>query len=232
MMTDHLAFTCTQRRAICEFCNVEFTGEGLEDHNGLCHQEPIYCESKCGIRIIRGRMAFHKAKDCTKRLKRCQHCAREFSADTLSLHGTACPRTPVPCPQRCEVSPLPRAELEIHLRDTCKALTIPCTFKDAGCRYNGPRNQLEDHLESNTASHLSLMVTLASRQGQQISALKGAVAKLSTNYTGTLLWKISEWQLKMLEAKSRDGLELVSPPFYTRLVLTAKLFMFKTLTIF
>lgn len=29
-MNDHLAFTCTQRRATCEFCNVEFTGQGLE----------------------------------------------------------------------------------------------------------------------------------------------------------------------------------------------------------
>lgn len=30
MMADHLAFTCIQRRAVCEFCNIEFTGQGLE----------------------------------------------------------------------------------------------------------------------------------------------------------------------------------------------------------
>lgn len=216
MMTDHLAFTCTLRRAICEFCNVEFNGETLEEHteNG-CNQEPIYCESKCGIRILRGRMSIHKAKDCSKRLRRCQHCNREFSADTLSIHTSSCPRSPIACPQRCEASPLPRAELDAHLRDECKALSVSCSFKDAGCRYKGARNLLDSHLEANTASHLSLMVSLASRQTQQISALKSAVAKLSTNYTGTLLWKISDWQLKMVEAKGKEGLELVSPPFFT-----------------
>lgn len=214
-MTDHLAFTCTLRRAICEYCNVEFTGQGLEDHAGTCKHEAIYCESKCGIRVLRGRMSIHRAKDCAKRLRSCPHCNREFSADTLSAHGMNCPQSPVPCPQRCDSSPIPRGELDLHLRDECKALSMSCTFKDAGCRYKGPRHQLESHLEANTVQHLSLMVSLSNRQNQQISALKSAVAKLSTNYSGTLLWKISDWQLKMKEAKSKDGLELVSPPFYT-----------------
>lgn len=215
MMTDHLTYTCNQRRACCDFCNTEFNGQELEDHAGTCNQEPIYCEAKCGVRILRGRMSMHRSKDCSKRMRRCPHCNREFSADTLSVHGTQCPRNPVPCPQRCEASPIPRADLESHLREECKALAIPCTFKEAGCRFKGPRNLLETHLEANTASHLSLMVSLAGRQGQQITQLKSAVTKLSTNYTGTLLWKVTDWQAKMNEAQSKDGLELVSPPFFT-----------------
>lgn len=215
MMTDHLQFTCTQRRTKCEFCSADFSGQGLDDHSGTCNQEPIYCEAKCGARIMRGRMSVHRVKDCAKRLRRCPHCSREFSADTLSTHGVTCPRSPVPCPQRCESGPIPRAELDTHLRDECKALAIPCTFKEAGCRFKGPRHLLETHLEANTSSHLSLMVSLAGRQGQQIQMLKGAVAKLSTNYTGTLLWKITDWSAKMMEAKTKEGLELVSPPFYT-----------------
>jgi len=59
------------------------------------------------------------------------------------------------------------------------------------------------------------MVALSSRQGQQIQMLKSAVSKLSINYTGTLLWKITDWSAKMTEARGKDGLELVSPPFYT-----------------
>lgn len=239
MMTDHLTFTCNQRRANCEYCNTEFSGQGLEDHKDTCNQvkfgniemhtgrllylhlsfvnlqEPIYCEAKCGARILRGRMSIHRVKDCAKRLRRCPHCSREFSADTLAAHGATCSRSPLPCPQRCDTGPIPRADIESHLRDECKALAIPCTFKEAGCRFKGPRNLLESHLEASTASHLSLMVSLAGRQGQQIQMLKGAVAKLSTNYTGTLLWKVSDWSAKMVEAKTKDGLELVSPPFYT-----------------
>lgn len=215
MMSDHLAFTCTQRRAFCEFCNVEFSGEGLEEHAGFCNQEPVYCESKCGTRVLRGRMSIHKSKDCLKRLKRCQHCSREFSADTLSLHASSCPRSPVTCPQRCETAVLPRSELDAHLRDDCKALAVPCTFKDAGCRFKGPRNLLDSHLEASAASHLSLMVQQSSKQSQQIASLKSAVAKLSTNYSGTLLWKITDWKAKMAEAKTKEGLELVSPAFFT-----------------
>lgn len=214
-MTDHLQYTCTQRRAKCEFCNSEFSGQGLEEHAGTCSQEPIYCEAKCGVRVLRGRMSMHKNKDCAKRLRRCAHCQREFSADTLNLHGASCPRAPIPCPQRCDVAPIARADMEAHLRDECKALAVACTFKEAGCRFKGPRHLLESHLESNAAAHLSLMVALAGRQGQQIQMLKNAVAKLSTNYTGTLLWKITDWSAKMAEAKSKDGLELVSPPFFT-----------------
>ncbi|XP_319165.4 TNF receptor-associated factor 4 isoform X1 [Anopheles gambiae] len=215
MMTDHLAFTCILRRAICEFCNVEFTGIGLEEHAGTCSSEPIYCESKCGTRVLRGRMSIHRAKDCAKRLRRCPHCGREFCADTLAAHGATCPRSPIPCPQRCDAGPFARADLDAHLRDECKALTVPCTFKEAGCRFKGPRHLLEAHLEANTSAHLSLMVALSGRQGQQINMLKSAMAKLSTNYTGTLLWKITDWSVKMQEAKTKDGLELVSPPFYT-----------------
>lgn len=215
MMTDHLTFTCILRRATCEFCNAEFTGQELEDHAGTCTQEPIYCEAKCGARVLRGRMSIHRTKDCLKRMRRCQYCNREFSADTLSAHSSSCPRSPVPCPQRCDINPIPRSELEAHLRDECKALAIQCTFREAGCRFKGPRQMLESHLESNTASHLSLMVSLAGRQGQQIQSLKSAIAKLSINYTGTLLWKVTDWSMKMAEAKSKDGLELVSPPFYT-----------------
>lgn len=215
MMTDHLQFTCTMRRTKCEFCQSEFSGAGLEEHTGTCGQEPVYCEAKCGQRVLRGRMSLHKSKDCSKRLKRCIHCTREFSADTLALHLNQCPRSPMVCPQRCDSGPIARADMETHLREDCKALTVACTFKEAGCRFKGPRHLLEAHLEASSASHLSLMVALSARQGQQIQMLKTAVSKLSINYTGTLLWKITDWTAKMTEAKSKDGLELVSPPFYT-----------------
>ncbi|KAH8262622.1 TNF receptor-associated factor 4 [Drosophila bipectinata] len=215
MMTDHLQYTCTMRRTRCEFCQSEFSGAGLEEHNGSCGQEPVYCEAKCGQRVLRGRMTMHKSKDCAKRLRRCAHCQREFSADTLPLHAAQCPRAPLACPQRCDAGPIARGELEAHLRDECQSLAVSCSFKEAGCRFKGPRQMLEAHLESNAAAHLSLMVALSSRQGQQIQMLKSAVSKLSINYTGTLLWKITDWSAKMAEARGKDGLELVSPPFYT-----------------
>lgn len=63
--------------------------------------------------------------------------------------------------------------------------------------------------------HLSFMCGVVTKQQHQITILKSAMAKLSVNYTGTLIWKISDYTLKMSEAKAKEGMELISPPFYT-----------------
>lgn len=63
--------------------------------------------------------------------------------------------------------------------------------------------------------HLSLMCSVVTKQQHQITSLKSAISKLSLNYTGTLIWKITDYSAKMSEAKAKEGMELVSPPFYT-----------------
>ena len=79
----------------------------------------------------------------------------------------------------------------------------------------GNRFSLDKHMEENTKIHLSLMCNMATKQQHQISSLKSAISKLSLNYTGTLIWKITDYTAKMAEAKSKEGMELISPPFYT-----------------
>lgn len=59
------------------------------------------------------------------------------------------------------------------------------------------------------------MCSLVTKQQHQITSLKSAISKLSLNYTGTLIWKITDYATKMSEAKAKEGMELVSPPFYT-----------------
>jgi len=34
-------------------------------------------------------------------------------------------------------------------------------------------------------------------------------------FVGTLIWKINDYTSKLSEAKTKEGMELVSPPFYT-----------------
>lgn len=38
---------------------------------------------------------------------------------------------------------------------------------------------------------------------------------MSINYSGTLIWKVTDFTAKLAEARSKDGMELISPPFYT-----------------
>lgn len=74
---------------------------------------------------------------------------------------------------------------------------------------------MEKHLEENCQQHLTLMCNVVTKQQHQITSLKSALSRLSLNYSGTLIWKISDFNAKMTEAKTKEGMELVSPPFYT-----------------
>jgi len=214
LMDDHLQYTCPQRPARCAFCACDFTGASLEAHAGACGWEPVYCENKCGVKIQRRLVDAHRAADCAKRLVACRHCSADFVADTLSAHASKCGRAPVACPNRCDAPVLLREELDAHLA-SCPALVVSCAFRDAGCRFKGLRHTLDQHLDESTRQHLGLMCGLVSKQQQQIVSLKSALQRLSLNQTGTLIWKIADYSAKMAEAKSRDGMELVSPAFYT-----------------
>ncbi|XP_011154628.2 TNF receptor-associated factor 4 isoform X2 [Harpegnathos saltator] len=215
LMEDHLKYTCAQRRARCDFCAKEFTGHTLEKHTGTCGYEPLYCENKCGMKVQRRHLGQHKLGECAKRLVACRYCNKEFVFDTLGAHHAKCGRFPVACPHRCETAVLPREDLEVHLKDHCTTHLLSCTFKDAGCRFKGNRFSLDKHLEESTKMHLSLMCSLVTKQQHQITSLKSAISKLSLNYTGTLIWKITDYASKMSEAKAKEGMELISPPFYT-----------------
>lgn len=224
-MSDHLAFTCTMRRVLCHFCCKEFSGEEMEDHAGACNQEPIYCETKCGSKILRGRMSSHKAKDCVKRLIKCEYCQKDFIADTIPLHQNTCLQKQQQQqqlqPLKVSLSPCRRSSLDelnnnnITSCDISNQNQISCFFRDAGCKFRGTQTHLDHHLDSNNSSHLLLMVQHAEKQKQQIEMLKKTITKLSTNYSGTLLWKITNWEKRMSEAKRNESLELVSPAFYT-----------------
>ncbi|XP_052120968.1 TNF receptor-associated factor 4 isoform X2 [Frankliniella occidentalis] len=215
LMEDHLKYTCPERRTRCEFCGQDFTGHTLENHAGSCGYEPLYCENKCGLKVQRRHLSPHKSNDCAKRLVGCRYCSKEFVADTLPTHVTKCGRVPVTCPNHCEAGLLAREDLDGHLKDHCPSLLVPCSFREAGCRFKGLRHSLDKHLDESTKSHLNLMCTVVNKQQHQITSLKSALQRLSLNQTGTLVWKISDYTLKMSEAKTKEGMELVSPPFYT-----------------
>ena len=81
--------------------------------------------------------------------------------------------------------------------------------------WQGPRYALEKHQDELMRQHLLLMCGLASRQQQQLSALRATLSRVAVNHTGTFLWRVSDFSGKMAEAKLKEGYELVSAPFYT-----------------
>ncbi|KAI9565910.1 hypothetical protein GHT06_009708 [Daphnia sinensis] len=212
---DHGRNFCPNRRQICDYCQVEFNGLQYDSHVGTCTMEPVYCDNKCGQKISRKQMMQHKAIECGKRLVACRYCAKDFSYDTLPAHHAKCGRYPIACPNQCDSPKVVREELESHLKDNCPALMVSCPFKEAGCRFKGPRFSLDKHQEEGMKQHLLLMCGLATRQQQQLSTLRSTVSRVSLNYTGTFLWRINDVQTKIAEARIKEGFELISAPFYT-----------------
>lgn len=81
----HLQHDCPKRRLKCEFCGCDFSGEAFESHEGMCPQESVYCENKCGARMMRRLLAQHATSECPKRTQSCTYCTKEFVFDTIQV---------------------------------------------------------------------------------------------------------------------------------------------------
>ncbi|VVC91832.1 unnamed protein product [Leptidea sinapis] len=93
LMQDHLRYTCARRRTSCQHCHNEFSGSALEEHQGNCTHEPVYCENKCGAKVQRRHTQQHLQQHCSKRLVPCRHCGQKYTqalerhtADSCQAH--------------------------------------------------------------------------------------------------------------------------------------------------
>lgn len=51
----------------------------------MCPQESVYCENKCGARMMRRLLAQHATSECPKRTQPCTYCTKEFVFDTIQV---------------------------------------------------------------------------------------------------------------------------------------------------
>ncbi|XP_036864321.2 TNF receptor-associated factor 4 isoform X8 [Manis javanica] len=211
----HLQHDCPKRRLKCEFCGCDFSGEAFENHEGVCPQESVYCENKCGARMMRRLLAQHATSECPKRTQPCTYCTKEFVFDTIQSHQYQCPRLPVPCPNQCGVGTVAREDLPGHLKDSCSTALVLCPFKDSGCKHRCPKLAMARHVEESVKPHLAMMCALVSRQRQELQDLRRELEELSVGSDGMLIWKIGSYGRRLQEAKAKPNLECFSPAFYT-----------------
>lgn len=57
----------------------------LQEHQGCCPQESVYCENKCGARMMRRVLSQHSLSECPKRTQPCPYCSKEFVFDTIQV---------------------------------------------------------------------------------------------------------------------------------------------------
>nr|XP_055112765.1 TNF receptor-associated factor 4 isoform X1 [Symphalangus syndactylus] len=211
----HLQHDCPKRRLKCEFCGCDFSGEAYESHEGMCPQESVYCENKCGARMMRRLLAQHATSECPKRTQPCTYCTKEFVFDTIQSHQYQCPRLPVSCPNQCGVGTVAREDLPGHLKDSCNTALVLCPFKDSGCKHRCPKLAMARHVEESVKPHLAMMCALVSRQRQELQELRRELEELSVGSDGVLIWKIGSYGRRLQEAKAKPNLECFSPAFYT-----------------
>ncbi|XP_058416230.1 TNF receptor-associated factor 4 isoform X2 [Diceros bicornis minor] len=187
----------------------------LQSHEGMCPQESVYCENKCGARMMRRLLAQHATSECPKRTQPCTYCTKEFVFDTIQSHQYQCPRLPVPCPNQCGVGTVAREDLPGHLKDSCNTALVLCPFKDSGCKHRCPKLAMARHVEESVKPHLAMMCALVSRQRQELQELRRELEELSVGSDGVLIWKIGSYGRRLQEAKAKPNLECFSPAFYT-----------------
>lgn len=51
----------------------------------MCPQESVYCENKCGARMMRRLLSQHGMAECPKRTQPCKYCGKEFVFDTIQV---------------------------------------------------------------------------------------------------------------------------------------------------
>lgn len=56
-----------------------------QSHEGMCPQESVYCENKCGARMMRRLLTQHATSECPKRTQPCTYCTKEFVFDTIQV---------------------------------------------------------------------------------------------------------------------------------------------------
>ena len=113
----------------------------------------------------------HESGSCSQRPFSCEYC-EDYSSmyeDVVNNHWPVCKCYPVPCPNKCGVSP-ERQNVETHMNTVCPLTVVKCDFHYAGCEVQLVRKNMPTHLAENLATHISLLTTqtqvLAGRGGQ------------------------------------------------------------------
>ena len=158
-------------------------------------------------------MREHKESHCPERQMSCQYCSYCSSYNIVTAkHLPICLQVPVTCPNNCKVEGLTRKQLQAHI-DECPLQVISCPFTSAGCTVKLPRNQMEEHEDTDMKQHLRLVV----KQVQQLQLKQEASIPPATTIPSPFLYNQVPMKFIISDfSKKKEVHEVwVSSPFYT-----------------
>ena len=147
---------CTNNKRGCDWIGeVGYITNHLTGNAG-CKFEEVQCPNSCGKKVERRYLADH-VEECPRRLTSCQYCLIEGEYQFIEgSHKEQCNKFPVPCPNNCELTNIPRQDVQEH-RTVCPLESVHCQYHDVGCDAEIARKDLVKHDEENTNKHLLLM---------------------------------------------------------------------------
>nr|CAH8824493.1 unnamed protein product [Trichobilharzia regenti] len=223
---DSLGVKCSYHTEGCLWTGI--LGE-LGSHLNQCEYKILSCPRQCGIELQRRYLEKHIQNDCAKRVKQCQYCGTKLLSANEIKHSAQCTEYPIPCPNKCEKTAIPRGELTAHLKNECSKQYISCPFYGHGCGFRGRKHTIDPHIEQSVITHLnlinasikqmSLLIEAQTKSYAEVRSLLESQIKRTTalerGFGATFLWKIDSFAEKLNLAKSGKQNAIFSPPFYT-----------------
>ena len=203
-----------------------------ETHNETCGYVDVLCKHECGEMVKKKDMESHMKKTCMNRKVECRYCNTIVTFKYLNDHHTKCEMFPVAC-EYCKQQVV-RGEMNEHVSKdgTCPNSPLECEFSEAGCQFNGNRNEMTIHVQNELASHLSLLMKQQSNIKSLLSSTRACLAKREcelefiTKKVGiqgsisqldicVFEWNITNWLDCRKKAELKPCFMIESKSFYT-----------------
>ena len=144
-------------------------------HCDQCLYEVIPCPNSaegCAVKLQRVKIQDHAEMECTERIYECKYCRGHgiFSYVT-GFHLTECLCYPIPCPNNCGETEIPRQVMDNH-RKKCPNEVLQCKFADIGCTKMVQQRSFHEHLETEKDQHLDLALTKIAEMTVQFKQLR------------------------------------------------------------
>ena len=173
-----------------------------------CPYVEVECKHGCGGRIRRGVIAEHQNEQCPQRPFCCAYC-REYDsihADVVYRHWPVCKKYPMTCPNHCTVYAIERENMKEHLEHDCPRQKVSCEFTFAGCEVELPREELDNHLESNQVEHMTMLAEVNQRMADDLAEKDEQIAKLSEDVSAKIAAAQAETKQEIQSLRSENSM--------------------------
>ena len=137
---------CTNKAKGCEWQGeINNINYHLESSDG-CPYEEVACPTNCDTKLLQRKyLNNHLENQCPCRKVQCQYCHITDELQYIeSSHMEKCPKFPLPCPNDCGISDIPRENMDDH-KEVCPLEKVDCPNQ---CEMSFQRQFLQSHTEN------------------------------------------------------------------------------------